>query len=141
DAAQYLDQYLNMLCDFVEKENYHLYIQDTKRPPYLEDAYLEKYNELFDKAEAAVAGDGVRLARVQKARLSIRFADVYWNEVLGKKYNAEKINQFFTDLRAHNISRLDEWSNIERTYRAWMDGIARGVLYTSPFRYDRESIL
>ena len=141
DAAQYLDQYLNMLCDFVEKENYHLYIQDTKRPPYLEDAYLEKYNEFFDKAEAAVSVYGVSLALVQKARLSIRFADVYWNEVLGKKYNAEKINQFFTDLRAHNISRLDEWSNIERTYRAWMDGIARGVLYTSPFRYDRESIL
>lgn len=141
DAAQYLDEYLNMICDYVERENYHLYIQDTKRPPYLYDECLEKYNALFDKAEAAVSGDGIRLARVQKARLSIRFADIFWNEVLGGGYNAQKINDFFTDLRAHNISRLDEWSNIERTYRAWMDGKERGVVYTTPWRYDGESIL
>ena len=141
DAAQYLDEYLNMICDYVERENYHLYIQDTKRPPYLYDECLEKYNVLFDKAEAAVSGDGIRLARVQKARLSIRFADIFWNEVLGGGYNAQKINDFFTDLRAHNISRLDEWSNIERTYRAWMDGKERGVVYTTPWRYDGESIL
>lgn len=140
-AAPYLDEYLNMLCDFVERENYHMYIQDTKRPPYLSNELLEKYNTLFDKAEAAVAGDGVRLTRVQKARLSIRFADVFWNEILNGNYNADKINTFFTDLRAHNISRLDEWSNIERTYRAWMDGKERGVYYTTPYRYDPESIL
>ncbi len=141
EAAPYLEEYLNMQCDFVERENYHLYIQDIKRPPYLEDEWLEKYNILFDKAESAVAGDGVRLMRVQKARLSIRFADIFWNEILSGNYDAEKINQFFVDLRAHNISRLDEWSNIERTYRAWMDGKERGVYYTSPYRYDRESIL
>lgn len=141
DAAKYLDEYLNMICDFVEKENYHLYIQDTKRPDYLSDELLVKYNELFDKAEKSVAGDGIRLSRVQKARLSIRFVDIFWNEILNGNYNAEKINQFFVDLRAHNISRLDEWSNIERTYRAWMDGKERGIVYTIPWRYDAESIL
>ena len=141
DAAKYLDEYLNMLCDFVERENYHLYIQDTKRPDYLSDELLEKYNALFDAAQKAVAGDGVRLMRVERARLSIRFADIFWNEVLSGNYNAQKINQFFTDLRAHNVSRLDEWSNIERTYRAWMDGKERGIVYTTPWRYDAESIL
>ncbi len=141
DAAKYLDEYLNMMCDFVERENYHLYIQDTKRPPYLDDVWLEKYNMLFDKAQKAVSGDGVRLMRVQKARLSIRFADIFWNEVLSGNYNAQKINEFFVDLRAHNISRLDEWSNIERTYRAWMDGKERGIVYSTPWRYDCESIL
>lgn len=141
EAAPYLDKYLNMLCDFVERENYHLYIQDTKRPPYLSDEWLEKYNVIFDKAESAVKGDGIRLTRVQKARLSIRFADVFWNEILSGNYDAQKINQFFTDLRAHNISRLDEWSNIERTYRAWMEGKERGVHLSTPWRYDRESIL
>ncbi len=141
EAAPYLDEYLNMICDFVERENYHLYIQDINRPDYLSDELLEKYNQLFDKAENAVSGDGVRLVRVQKARLSIRFVDIFWNEILNGSYNAEKINQFFIDLRAHNISRLDEWTNIERTYRAWMDGKARGVYYTSPYRYDPESIL
>ena len=140
-AAPHLDGYLNMLCDFVERENYHLYIQETKRPPYLSDEHLEKYNKIFDSAEAAVSGDGIRLARVQKARLSIRFADIFWNEVLGGNYDAAKINQFFTDLRAHDVSRLDEWSNVERTYRAWMEGKERGIYYTTPYRYDPESIL
>lgn len=141
DAAQYLNEYIDMQCDFVERENYHLYIQDIQRPDYLNDQMLKIYNELFDKAETAVSGDGIRLARVQKARLSIRFADVFWNEIIGKKYNAQKINDFFTDLRAHNISRLDEWSNIERTYRAWMDGKKRGVDYSWPFKYDAESLI
>ena len=141
EAAPHLDKYLNMLCDFVEKENYHLYIQDIKRPDYLSEELLITYNDLFDKAEKAVAGDGIRLSRVQKARLSIRFVDIFWNEILSGNYNAQKINQFFTDLRAHNISRLDEWSNIERTYRAWMEGKERGVYLSTPWRYDRESIL
>ena len=141
EAAPHLDKYLNMLCDFVEKGNYHLYIQDIKRPDYLSEELLITYNDLFDKAEKAVAGDGIRLSRVQKARLSIRFVDIFWNEILSGNYNAQKINQFFTDLRAHNISRLDEWSNIERTYRAWMEGKERGVYLSTPWRYDRESIL
>ena len=141
DAAEYLDKYLNMICDFVERENYHLYIQDTKRPDYLTDELLKKYNKLFDMAEKAVVGDGARLMRVQKARLSIRFVDVFWNEILNGHYDGEKINSFFTDLRAHNISRIDEWSNIERTYRAWMDGKERGIVYSIPWRYDAESIL
>ena len=141
EAAIYLQEYLDMICDYVERENYHLYIQDIKRPGYLSDEWLKKYNVLFDNAENAVRGDGIRLARVQKARLSIRFADIYWNEITNKSFNAEKINEFFIDLRAHNISRLDEWCNIERTYRAWIDGKNRGVYYTSPWRYDRESLL
>ncbi len=141
DAAPYLDEYLNTLCDIAEKENDHLYIQDTTRPNYLKDEYLKQYNKLFDKAEKAVCGDGIRLARVQKARLSIRFVDVYWNEAMAGNYNAEKINAFFTDLRAHNISRVEEWSNLERSYRAWMDGKKRGIDYDWPYKYDGESIL
>ena len=141
DAAEYLNEYIDMLCDFVEKEDYHLYIQETKRPDYLSDECLKKYNELFDKAEAAVAGDGIKLARVQKARLSLRFADVYWNEIINKGFDADKIDQFFTDLKAHGISRLDEWCNIEGTYYGWVKGWNRGVYVNTPYRYQRESLM
>ena len=141
EAATYLDEYLNMLSDFVERENYHMYIQEIKRPDYLSNELLEKYNALFDKAETAVSGDGIKLARVQKARLSIRFADVYWNEIIDKGFDTEKINQFFTDLRAHNISRLDEWCNLEGTYYGWVQGWNRGVYVHEPFRYQPESLL
>ena len=141
EAATYLDEYLNMLSDFVERENYHMYIQEIKRPDYLSNELLKKYNDLFDKAEAAVSGDGIKLARVQKARLSIRFVDVYWNEIIDKGFDTEKINQFFTDLRAHNISRLDEWCNLEGTYYGWVRGWNRGVYVHEPFRYQLESLL
>lgn len=141
DAAPYLDQYLNMQSDYVEKEDYHLYIQEIHRPGYLEDEWLDKYNDLFDKAEAAVAGDGIRLARVQKARLSVRFADVYWNEIISGRFDSEKVNKFFTDLRAHNISRMDEWCNTEGTYYGWVRGWNRGVYVHQPYRYQAESLL
>ena len=141
DADQYLDEYLNMQSDYVEREDYHLYIQETHRPGYLEDEWLEKYNELFDKAEKAVSGDGIRLARVQKARLSVRFADVYWNEIINERFNSEKVNQFFVDLRAYNVSRMDEWCNIEGTYYGWTKGWNRGVYVSKPYRYQSESLL
>ena len=140
-AAPYLEEYLNMLCDFVEKENYHLYIQETKRPDYLSDELLLKYNELFDKAAAAVAGDGILLARVQKARLSIRFADVYWNEIISGRFDNEKVNKFFVDLRAHDVSRMDEWCNLEGTHYGWVKGWDRGVYVNHPYRFQQESIL
>lgn len=141
DAAKYLGEYLNMICDCVEREDYHLYIQEIQRPVYLTDEWLEKYNVLFDKAEAAVAGNGILLSRVQKARLSIRFADVYWNEIIDKGFNEEKINKFYTDLRAHNISRLDEWCNIEGTFYGWVRGWNRGVYTHNPMRYQAETVL
>ena len=141
DAAPYLDEYLNMQSDYVESEDYHLYIQEIHRPGYLEDEWLEKYNQLFDKAEAAVSGDGIRLARVQKARLSVRFADVYWNEIISERFDSEKVNQFFTDVRAHDISRMDEWCNLEGTYYGWVRGWNRGVYVHKPYRYQNESIL
>ena len=106
-------------------------------PVYARNCEIRK----IDKAEAAVAGDGIKLARVQKARLSLRFADVYWNEIINKGFDADKINQFFTDLKAHGISRLDEWCNIEGTYYGWVKGWNRGVYVNTPYRYQRESLM
>ena len=140
DAAPILDKYLNLLCDYTEKDNYHLYVQDIQRPSALSEERIDEYMLLFDEAEKAVAGDGIILSRVQKARLSLRWVRMHWRNLDGI-FDADEINSFFTDLRAHNISRIDEWCNLERSYRALLDGRDRGVHYTTPFRYDPETIL
>ncbi len=140
-AAPYLDKYIDVICDNAERLGCHIYYGTLDRYEYLNDECLAQYNELFDKAQAAVVGDGIRLMRVQKARLSLRFCDIYWHELNEGKgtYNFEKINQFITDLRAHGVSRLDEWCNLEGTYYGWVKDWDRGVYIHIPFRYQSES--
>ncbi len=142
-AAPYLDEYLNVICDNADRLGCHIYYGTIDRYEYLNDECLVQYNKLFDKAEAAVLTDGIRLARVQKARLSIRFCEVYWQEINegNGTHNAEKINQFMVDLRAHGISRLDEWCNLEGTFYGWSKDWNRGVYVHIPFRYQGESLV
>ncbi|MDO4608057.1 MAG: DUF4838 domain-containing protein [Clostridia bacterium] len=140
-AAPYLDEYLNVICDNADRLGCHIYYGTIDRYEYLNDECLEQYNKLFDKAEAAVAGDGIRLVRVQRARLSIRFCDVYWHEIIEKGFDTERINQLIVDLRAHGISRLDEWCNLEGTVYGWVRGWNRGVYVHIPFRYQGESLI
>lgn len=136
-AAEPLTKYLDLLCKNNEEANHHLYIQDRVRPPYLTEDHLREYAALFDEAEKAVAGDGIRLARVQRNRLSIRFCEFYWAITEEHRYDAEKIHAFFDDARALGLLRMDEWISVPRTYRALMDGLKDGGrCYTNPPSYD-----
>ena len=60
-----------------------------------------------------------------------------------KLYNDidEKVNKFFVDLRAHDVSRMDEWCNLEGTHYGWVKGWDRGVYVNRPYRFQQESIL
>lgn len=49
--------------------------------------------------------------------------------MLRGEYDPEAINRFFSDWRAYNLSRLDEWANIETSHRAFVEGKWRGVEY------------
>ena len=128
-AAPALDAYLNLLCDKVKQDNIHVGFNDNPTKPFLDEAMLDKYDALFDKAAAAVKGDPLRLWRVEKNRLSIRWVRLKRATMLRGEYDAEAINRFFADWRAFNLSRIDEWCNIETTHRALLDGNWRGVVY------------
>ena len=88
---------------------------------------LDRYDELFDLAAEAVKGDPLRLWRVEKNRLSIRWVRLWRACIMRKEYDAEAINKFFTDWRAYNMSRLDEWSNWETSHIALLKGLDRGA--------------
>ena len=128
-AAPALDEYLNLLCDTVEKENIHVGFNDNPVHGFLREELLDRYDALFDRAAAAVAGDPLRLWRVEKNRLSIRWVRLKRKTMLRGEYDAEEINQFFADWRAYNLSRIDEWCNFETTHRALLDGKWRGTEY------------
>ncbi|MCQ2432219.1 MAG: DUF4838 domain-containing protein [Clostridia bacterium] len=128
-AAEPLMEYLDLLCDTVEKENIHVGFNDQPLHRFLHEDMLDKYDALFDRAVAAVAGDPLRLWRVEKNRLSIRWIRLKRKAMLQNIYDPEEINQFFSDWRAYNLSRIDEWCNLETTHRALLDGLWRGTEY------------
>lgn len=128
-AAPMLNAYLDLVCDAVERDNVHVGFNDHPVHSFLDETMLDRYDALFDQAAKAVAGDPLRLWRVEKNRLSIRWVRLKRAAMLRNEYNAEEINRFFADWRAFNLSRIDEWCNIETTHRALLDGRWRGTDY------------
>ncbi len=128
-AADALDRYLNLLCDNAEREHCHVGFNDNPTHAFLREEYLDEYDALFDEAAKAVCGDALRLARVEKYRLSIRWVRLKRASMLNGEYNAEEINRFFSDWRGYDLSRIDEWCNYETTLRALLDGRWRGTEY------------
>ena len=129
DAAEPLMEYLDLICDTVEKENIHVGFNDNPTHAFLSEDMLEKYNALFDKAADAVSGDPLRLFRVEKNRLSIRWVALKRKTMLRGEFDPEEINRFFADWRAFGLSRIEEWFNIENTHRALLDKNWRATAY------------
>ena len=129
DAANALTKYLDLLCDTVEKQNIHVGFNEKPIHDFLREELLDRYDELFDKAAEAVRGDPLRLWRVEKNRLSIRWVRLKRATMLRNEYDPDQINRFFADWRAYNLSRIDECCNYETTHRALLDGFWRGIEY------------
>ena len=129
DAAPLLMEYLDLVCDTAEKENIHVGFNDAPTHGFLREELLDQYDKLFDRAAETVKGDPLRLWRVEKNRLSIRYVRLKRASMLYGKNDPEEINQFFSDWRAYNLSRMEEWANIETSHRAFVDGMWQGVQY------------
>ena len=128
DAGEYILQYVKRMSDIVKKENIHVCFNDNCDKSYLTDGLLTEYGALFAKATAAAAGDPIRLMRVFKANMPIRYVRLK-NNAMNGKIDKPAIDRFFDDCRALGISRIDEWVGLEKTRRAMYDGKWRGVEY------------
>lgn len=73
-AAAPIRKYLDLLHDYVAKENIHVLIWATPTSPHLPDELLIAADRLWQKAEDLAAGDEAVLARVRIARLSVDYA-------------------------------------------------------------------
>lgn len=78
-AGKYLLKYMDMITDALLKSGKELWIYDspiTHKDGCLNAELRKKYNELFDKAEAAVADDEVKLRRVRISRLTLQYSEL-----------------------------------------------------------------
>ncbi len=126
-AAPYIGQYIRTLTAKVEADNIHIGFNDQCDRAHLTDDMLAQYDALFDAAEGAVRGDPVRGMRVARARLAIRWVRLKNDAMLQGRHSAEEITRFFTDWRAHGLTRIDEWVSAETTHRALIENVWRGT--------------
>lgn len=141
EAAPYLDAYLDLVCKTADERGDHVGFNDAPLHHFLEEDMLDQYDALFAKAKEAVAGDGLRLARVEKAHLSVRYVRLKRATMLRGEYDVDEINRFFGDWRAHNLSRFDEWVNLETSHRAMLDGHWRGIAYFEHWTGEEPEVL
>jgi hypothetical protein len=70
-AAEPIAKYLDLLQDYVEKQNLHLGIYVTASSPHVTDEMLLAANELWQDAENRVQNEAEVLKRVQRSRMSV----------------------------------------------------------------------
>ena len=78
-AAPYLYQYQKIMQGALLAGGQPLWIYDSPishKNGMLNPVLLKTYNELFDQAEEAVAGDTVLLRRVQLSRLPLQYSEL-----------------------------------------------------------------
>lgn len=126
-AGQYIREYINALCDKADKDNIHAGFNDQTDTPLYSSEMLDLLDSIMDKAEAAVQGDALRMWRVGKARLSVRWVRLKNKAMLENRLDPAEANAFFSDWRAYGMSRIDEWVSAETTYRALLKNVWRGV--------------
>lgn len=128
-AAPYIRQYMDVLCDTAEVENIHVGFNNSLDTPLFRDEILDRLDALLDQAEQTVSGDPLRLWRVGKVRLSVRWVGLKRKTQLENEYNPEEINQFFADWQAYGMTRIDEWVSRETTHKALLRGLWRGTSF------------
>jgi hypothetical protein len=142
-AGKSIRRYIDALTAALERTGARL---DIYEPPavhaadYLSAADVARYDKLFDRAEAAAAGDPERLVRVRTARLPLMYAklEIGKADMFGPRgFYKEKdgrfaarpgmtrlIDDFFERCRAGGVRTLSESGLAPEAYR---DGVRRFI--------------
>jgi hypothetical protein len=131
-AAEHILTYVRTMTDIVEKENIHMGCFENCDKPYLTDEWLDRYDAMLEKAAEAVAGDVIRSYRIFRAKMPLRYVRLK-NDSMNGKIDKPAIDQFFNDLLALNVSRIEEWVALEKSRRAMYEGQWRGSSYLENF--------
>lgn len=127
DAAPYVREYIDFICDKVELENIHVGFNDNLESELFRKENTDHLSVLVKRAKQAVATDPLRLWRVGKWELSVRWVKLKRNAMLEGMLDPAEANRFFADWQAYGLTRIDEWVSRETTHRALLHGLWRGT--------------
>lgn len=136
DAAPYVREYIKYICRVAEEENLHVGFNDNLESPLFRDEVLDILQGFMDKAKSAVSSDPIRLWRIGKAELSVRWVRLKRKAQMEEGFDPAETNRFFTDWRAYGLTRIDEWCSQETTFRAMLNGLWRGTEFYSHWTGD-----
>ena len=121
-AAPHLYRYLQMQQGALLSADVPLWIYDSPishKDGMLNDRLMKVYDELFDKAEAAVQADSVLLGRVQTARLPLRYSQL---EIARTRQGGDarrisaQLDIFENHCNRYGITSLNERNNLATDY-------------------------
>ena len=121
-AAPYLYQYIRLRESALIESEIGLWIYDTPithKDGMLNDAMMQQYKDLFDKAEQAVAGNQTFLDRVREARLPIMYAELEiarTNPIKDIDALSELLQLFRDRAQEYNAIHLNERGNTVNEY-------------------------
>lgn len=123
-AAPYIGKYLNLLEGSLVGSRTPLWIYDspvTHKDGMLNPMMRRAYNQLFDRAEQAVADDPELLARVQRSRLSLQYSELEIERSMPEKDIARlntMLDTFDTRAARYGLTTLNERNNSPHEYVA-----------------------
>ena len=134
-AARYVSRYLELVHNRVcSDKKRHVRIYSSPNSYLNDDRMLSKAEKLFDKAEAAVAGDETLLHRVRVARMPIQYTRMALGRttfrlkgdafVAESSASAELLERFAATARAEGVTHVREGR--QGGFEAWVSRMASG---------------
>lgn len=121
-ASGPMQAYLRLVTEALTQSRWHLNLFDNPNPDYLTPELLQKVDNLFDRAEEAVADDVIRIKRVQKERLSVRFAKFFF-PAFHYDDRMAAIERYLADAASHGVTVFSaKWGreNVRRLLKRGM---------------------
>jgi hypothetical protein len=143
-GARPIRQYLDLLHDYVERNNIHVKIYVPPTHAHLTPELLAAADRLWTEAEACVAKDPTLLDRVRRSRMSVDYAIVEQGRAVAKtpaqKRTAVQNRQrelartrfapFTATLATSKLTRIREWKDVDKT--AYAQTLATDLGISSP---------
>lgn len=117
NGGPYIYRYIKMVEGALMGSGKRLWIYDSPvshKDGMLKPELMSRYNELFDEAEAAVAGDKTLLMRIQRTRLPLQFSalEIARTEPTMDVDNVNKaLDLFESRVKELNVKAINERSN------------------------------